>query len=185
MAALSKEEAAERVRQLRVLLARPAEDIRAVAIAQRDRLAAKLDRWFVLGPGAASYKEKLAQITAQIAEGDALKDRQDEDSRTKRRRLYAYAYDNARQTALLLDQDFAADTPSILTPGTVFPWLWTAGGEVVDKVADVAGDVAEGAGKAVKAVAETGQTTLYILAGGLALAAVAFAYSRGASRRSY
>ena len=89
-----------------------------------------------------------------------------------------------------LDQEFASTGPAVLAIQEAFAWLGAGLETVADEAAPTVKavkDAAKEAGKAVLRVAEktgeTAQNTVYILAGGVALAGIAYAVT-ASSRRS-
>lgn len=190
MAGLSKEQAAEDRRRFAQLVERPAEDSRAAAVRQRDALAKKLDGVILVGPIGRGFRDDLFGVDKSIRYGDELRDDQGEKERIQRRRFYARAYLMALDSAVRLDKEYADTLPAVLAIQEAFAWL----GSAAEGAGEVAGEAAKDAGKAlvkvgegvrdvVREVGSTAQNTVYLLAGGLGLAAVAYAYAQGRSRR--
>lgn len=187
---LSKAQAAEERERFRALVARPAEDSRSAAQKQRDALGAKVDRLLSIGPITSGYREDLLDVDTFLRYGDELKESTDEKTREQRRRFYARAYVKALDSAMRLDAEYARTSPAVLAIQDAFAWLGSAAETVGDQAKPVlkkAGEAAKegvkAVGRAVEEVGATASNTVYILAGGLALAAITYAYSQGSGRR--
>lgn len=187
---LTKAQAAEGRERYKALVARPAEDSRAAAEKQREAYAHKVDQLHFTGPLNRFWHEELIEIDTFIRHGDELKDSEKEVDRVERRKFYARAYLRALEDSLRLDQEFASTGPAVLAIQEAFAWLGAGLETVADEAAPTVKavkDAAKEAGKAVLRVAEktgeTAQNTVYILAGGVALAGIAYAVT-ASSRRS-
>lgn len=187
---LTKAQAAEARERYKALVARPAEDSRAAADRQREAYAHKVDQLHFTGPLTKYWHEELIEIDTFLRHGDELKESDKEADRIERRKFYARAYLRALEDSIRLDQEFASTGPAVLALQDAFAWLGSAAETVADEAAPTVKKVetaVKNAGKAVLKVAEeageTAQNTLYILAGGLALAGIAYAVA-AAPRRS-
>lgn len=191
MAGMSKAEFERRKKEYAAILARPAEEIRAGAVRQRDAFRKKLDELVSRGPRTRFYFEQLQGIDQQIKWGDELKDSDKEADRIQRRRFYARALFNGQDAALELDAEIKefgvarialTDMFSGLGEETFEP-ITTDAGKAKDAAVDAVNAALNKAGAVIGDIGATAQNTVYILAGGLALAAVAYAYSRGSGGR--
>lgn len=161
-------EATELRELYRKLVARPAEDIRAFAVEQRDAVQAKLSKTALALFRKSTFEKLIADVNEHIGRGDELRPFGDEDSRKKRRSQYGAAWLTARQAGIDLNRETAEGGDALASVSKII----TAAPIVVTEVVDAATDAA-------KSLASTGESLLYVLAGGLGLAAVVYAYGRG------
>lgn len=187
---LTKAQAAEARERYKALVARPAEDSRAAAERQREAYAHKVDQLHFTGPLTKYWHEELIEIDTFLRHGDELKESDKEADRIERRKFYARAYLRALEDSIRLDEEFASTGPAVLALQDAFAWLGSAAETVAEEAAPTVQKVTtavKDAGKAVLRVAEeageAAENTLYILAGGLALAGIAYAVA-AAPRRS-
>ena len=177
-----------RLQQLKAFLftlkAQPVETIRAVAEAQILRIekAFKEDAPYftrTYQPDYAGIKDRLAGARANLAAGDQLRGKADEASKVERRNSYLRAYTTAFTEGENLASTVGDESFLILTlANVVIPAAVAVGATVAD-----AGKAALQAGKdVVGEVGKTARTVGYVLAGGAALALIAFASQRGKRR---
>ena len=160
------------------------ETVRAVAEAQIIRIekAFKEDAPYftrTYQPEYAGIRDRLAGARANLADGDQLRGKADEASKVERRNSYLRAYTTAFTEGENLASTVGDENFLVLTLGNVVIPAAVAVGETV---AD-AGKAALQAGKdAVGQVGNAAKTIGYVLAGGAALALIAFASQRGKRR---
>lgn len=186
---LTKAQAAEALERYKALVARPAEDSRAAAEKQREAYAHKVDQLHFTGPLTKFWHEELIEIDTFLRHGDELKQSEKEADRVERRKFYARAYLRALEDSIRLDQEFASTGPAVLAVQEAFAWLGSSVETVAEQAEPTIQAVKTGAkevGKTVLRVAEkagdTAQNALYILAGGLALAGIAYAVAAAPKR---
>lgn len=186
---LTKAQAVEARERYKALVARPAEDSRAAAEKQREAYAHKVDQLHFTGPLTKFWHEELIEIDTFLRHGDELKESEKEADRVERRKFYSRAYLRALEDSIRLDQEFASTGPAVLAIQEAFAWLGSSAETVAEQAEPTIQAVKTGAkevGKTVLKVAEkageTAQNTLYILAGGLALAGIAYAVAAAPKR---
>lgn len=146
----------------------PAEEIRALAIRQRDAFAKRLtdakdtlgqllNRW-------KSYEQDLFEAQWQLDEGDKLKSSTAEKDRQDRRRHYARAYVNLFGAADRLDEELA--------DGSTATVLLRDAAEKAEKVAEKVADELDKAGDGLS-------DALQYVAAAAGLALVAYAVAKG------
>ncbi len=169
---MTKEQAAAYRKLYEGLVARPAEQLRQLAVKQRNLLAGKLAySRDTLGDVLSRWKQYVDAIEAVdffIKEGDALTSSTDEKSRVERRRLYARAALRGNQAAAALDAEVSQGSTAFLLLS-----------ESVDVAADTATKIADKVGDVVDDVADSLQTTVLYVAGAAALGIVAYALAKG------
>lgn len=157
----------------------PAEEIRALAIRQRDAFAKRLtdakdtlgqllNRW-------KSYEQDLFDAQWQLDQGDKLKSSTAEKDRQDRRRHYARAYVNLFGAADRLDEELADGSTATVILRDAVEKAESVVEEVVEKAESVVEKVADKVGDIGEKLDDT--TTFLTIAAGVAL--VAFAYGRG------
>jgi hypothetical protein len=186
---LTKAQVAEARERYKALVARPAEDSRAAAEKQREAYAHKVDQLHFTGPLTKFWHEELIEIDTFLRHGDELKQSEKEADRVERRKFYARAYLRALEDSIRLDQEFASTGPAVLAVQEAFAWLGSSVETVAEQAEPTIQAVKTGAkevGKTVLRVAEkagdTAQNALYIIAGGLALAGIAYAVAAAPKR---
>ena len=169
---MTKEEAAAYRKLYEGLVKKPAEDLRQLAVKQRNLLAGKLrfardtigdalERW-------KQYVDALDAVDFFIKEGDGLTRNTDEKSRIERRRLYARAALRGNQAAALLDAEVTQGSSAFLLLSESLDVATDTVGKIADKVENVAADVADSV-----------QTTALYVGGAVALGIVAYALTKG------
>lgn len=161
-------EAAELRELYRKLVARPAEDIRAFAVEQRDAVQAKLSKTALALFRKSTFEKLIADANEHLARGDELRTFTDEDSRKKRRSQYGSAWLVARQAGIDLNRETAEGGDALASVSKIITAAPIVAGEVVDAAADAA-----------KGLVSAGENVLYLVAGGLAFGAVLYGISKG------
>ena len=169
---LDKQRRAERAKLYKALTEKPAEESRAVAVAEiaafdsslssaKDALGSKLGRWKF-------YEDALVEARIFLAEGDKLQAAKDEASRVQRRRLYARAYVNLLSATDQLDPELRQGRTWVVLLDDASTATKKTAEEVFDKAEDLIDDIGAGI-----------SSTATILAVGLGLAAIAYGVSKG------
>lgn len=150
----------------------PADESRKLAVEQKEKLGSRLrvarDRLGNLTGRWRQFDEDLEAIDQFIAWGDELSPKTDEDSRKKRRELYARAYVRGRTAAQNLDAEIKDGS----TAEVAFK-------DTVTKIAEATQTAKDTVASAVQKVGETAQTGLYLTIAALGVAVVAFATQKG------
>lgn len=150
----------------------PADESRKLAVEQKEKLADRLklarDRLGNLTGRWRQFDEDLEAIGQFVIWGDELAPKTDDDSRKKRRELYARAYIRGRTSAQNLDAEIKDGS----TAEVAFR-------DTVTKVAEVAETAKDTVATAVQKVGETAQTGLYLTIAALGVALLAYANQRG------
>lgn len=169
---VDKQRRAARAAAYKALTEKPADESRAVAVAQieafataltsvKDRLGSALGRWKF-------FDDALAEARNFVTEGDALKASEKEVERIQRRRFYARAYVNLVAAADQLEPEIRSGATWVVLLDEAADTTKKAAEKAADKAADLADKIGEGL------------TGLEIVVGlSLLGGAIAFGLSRG------
>lgn len=175
---LTKDQAAKLRETLKDLYARSPADIRKLAIAQRDAVAAKLADKRTIEPLRWAWWDKaLEDIQESLRKGDALSGQTSEQAIKEQRTLYIAAWRSARDASETLDQEINFGTSALVDVVTFF-------GETAQTVANKAGKAVDAVGKAAEGVGGTAKTVAIIVGVGAGVGLVAYAITRGRQARA-
>lgn len=161
----------------KTVISRTPEEIKKIAVAQRDAAKAKLDQVRTAEPFRWKWFDTaLDDIAQSLSKGDALAGNTSAEGIKDRKTLYGSAWLKARQAGIDLDREITEGKSAIVDVIEFF-------GDAATTLKDAAGNAGRALADTAGQVGSTAKTVVFVIAGAASVALLIYAFNRSREKK--